>query len=345
MTSKQNYFLGADVGGTKTRVVIADQTGRIVGFGQSGPGNHEVVGYDGLSRALSSALKQALPVDIELDQIAGAGFGVGGLDFPSETQATLDAISALGLSGPVAAVNDTMIGLLAGSPNGWGVAVVSGTGCNCWGSDPSRRHIGRVSGHGLRMGEGAGASELVEEAVRILAYEWTKRGPATRLTPAFIKFTGARDLDDLVEGLLLDRYEINADAAPLIFEVAEAGDEEARKLIEWAGRELGELAKAVIRQLDFQELAFDVVLSGSMFDGGPRLIDPLKRTVLETAPLARFIRLQSPPVIGAVLLGMEASGIQPGPEVRSRLEHTIKENNHEIHDQFRTTLTESSKLS
>ena len=35
------YFLGGDIGSSKTHVLIADEGGQAVGFGQSGAGNHE----------------------------------------------------------------------------------------------------------------------------------------------------------------------------------------------------------------------------------------------------------------------------------------------------------------
>ena len=38
-----NYFLGIDIGGTKSHAMIVDQTGEILGFYESGAGNHEVV--------------------------------------------------------------------------------------------------------------------------------------------------------------------------------------------------------------------------------------------------------------------------------------------------------------
>jgi N-acetylglucosamine kinase-like BadF-type ATPase len=324
MTLKHKYFLGADVGATKTRLVISDQTGCILGAGLAGPGNHEVVGYDGLTRALSQALQQALPPKVEIQDIAGAGFGVGGLDFPSETDATLRAVSTLGLTCPVRAVNDAVIGLVAGSPQGWGIALVSGTGCNCRGLDATRRRTGQVTGHGTRMGEGAGASELIDEAIKTLVRQWTGRIPRTQLAQVFTKYCGAADLGDLIEGLVNERYTIGPEAAPMIFEAADRGDEAAAGLIDWAGRELGELANAVIRQLDFMGMAFDVVMTGSMFDGGRRFIEPMKRTILKVAPGARFIRLANPPVVGAVLLGMETAEISIGPEIRQNLEETIK---------------------
>jgi N-acetylglucosamine kinase-like BadF-type ATPase len=193
------YFLGADVGSTKTHVVIADETGRVLGLGEGGPGNHETVGYGGLSRALELATRSALKVaGVTIDQIAGAGFGISGFDYPSEKAAMLDAIGVLGLCAPLEAVNDTLIGLIAGAADGWGIAVVSGTGCNCWGWDRDRRQ-GHVTGSGWQMGEFAGASELAARAVQLVAYEWTRRGPATQLTPALIRYTGATDVIDLLQ--------------------------------------------------------------------------------------------------------------------------------------------------
>jgi N-acetylglucosamine kinase-like BadF-type ATPase len=304
------YFLGADIGSTKTHALIADETGMVVGFGKGGPGNHEAVGYDGLAAALDSAVAQALAAaGLAKEQVAGAGFGVAGYDWPSEREPTLRAIGSLRLHAPVEAANDTILGLVAGAAEGWGVAVVSGTGCNCRGWDRSRQREGKVTGHGVWMGEAAGASELVSKTLQAIAQAWTRRGPSTQLTPAFLEHTGSGSIEELLENLTTGKVEVHADAAPLVFQVAEAGDPVAMELVRWAGCELGELACAVIRQLEFEELAFDVVLVGSMFDSGLRLIEPMRQTIQALAAGARLVRLTAPPVVGAVLLGMEQAGL------------------------------------
>jgi N-acetylglucosamine kinase-like BadF-type ATPase len=257
------------------------------------------------------------------EEIAGAGFGVSGLDWPVEEAPTLAAIATLGLNAPVAAVNDSLIGLLAGSDEGWGLAVVSGTGCNCRGWDSLRQHIGQVTGGSLYLGEAAGASELVAKAIQAVAHAWTGRGPATQLAPAFLQYTQARDVPDLLHGLTEGRIMLPARAAPLVFDVAAAGDPVAEEIIRWAGRELGELAKAVIRQLHFEALTFDVVMVGSLLNNGSALlIDTLQGSIRTVAPQARFVRLNAPPVIGAVLLGMEQAGLRPTPAIREALART-----------------------
>ncbi|HEX5837266.1 MAG TPA: BadF/BadG/BcrA/BcrD ATPase family protein [Anaerolineales bacterium] len=318
------YFLGADLGATKTHTLIVDETGRAIGFGESGPGNHESVGYEGMYQAMHQGLEQALhAAGLRRADIAGAGFGVAGYDWSSEYGPTASVIDRLGLSSPYKFVNDTVPGLVAGSEEGWGVVVVSGTGSNCRGWDKEHKREGRVTGHGVLMGEGAGGSELLHRGMQLVGYAWTRRGPLTKMADALIEFVGAKDLEDLMRGYTTYEYQVGAEAAPIVFRVAEEGDPVARELIHWAGCELGEMANAVIRQLEFENLAFDVVMTGSMFEGGPRLIEPMRATIHSLAPGARLVRLQVPPVLGAVILGMEAANVRATPSIRKTMASTI----------------------
>jgi N-acetylglucosamine kinase-like BadF-type ATPase len=318
------YYLGADLGATKTHTVIADETGAALGFGESGPGNHETVGYDGMHASMQKALEQALNASsLTKADIAGAGFGVAGFDWASEYEATAQTIERLGLSAPFKFVNDTVPGLVAGSDEGWGVVVVSGTGSNCRGWDREHKREGRVSGHGVMMGEGAGGTELMHRCMQLVGYSWSKRGPKTKLADALVEHVGAKDLDDLIRGYTTYEYHIGAEAAPIVFQVAQEDDQVARELIHWAGCELGEMTNAVIRQLEFENLSFDVVMTGSMFEGGSMLIEPMRETIHTLAPRARLVRLTAPPVLGAVMLGMEAGGVPVTSAIRSTLKKTV----------------------
>jgi N-acetylglucosamine kinase-like BadF-type ATPase len=318
------YYLGADLGATKTHTLIVDESGRAFGFGESGPANHESVGYDGMFHSMVDGMEQALHMaGLKREQITGAGFGVAGYDWPSEIEATISVIDRLGLHAPYKFVNDAVPGLIAGSEEGWGVVVVSGTGSNCRGWDREHQREGRVTGHGVLMGEGAGGSELMHRCMQIVGYSWTKRLPATALADAIIAHVGAKDLEDLMRGYTTHEYQVGAEAARIVFRVAETGDQAARDLICWAGTELGEMANAVIRQLQFENLAFDVVLTGSMFEGGTMLIEPMQTTIHKLAPGARLVRLRTPPVVGAVMLGMEADGYRVAPDIRKTINETI----------------------
>ena len=302
------YLLGVDIGSSKTHALIADAHGRPLGLGHAGAGNHEGVGYAGMGQALRTALEAALAAaGIGLHQIAAAGLGVSGYDWPSQTPRMRATVLEAGLEMPFAVVNDTVLGLLAGAPEGWGVALVSGTGCNCCGRDRSGR-TARVTGEGGLFGEFGGGGDLAMRAVQCVSRAWSRRGPPTLLSGLLVAALGARDVEDLLEGLAVGRLRARADLAPLVFQAAAAGDPPAQQAVEWAGRALADLALGVVRQLDLARETFDLVLIGSMFNGGAPLVDPLRADLHAEAPGARLVRLQAPPVVGAVLLALEQIG-------------------------------------
>jgi hypothetical protein len=53
------------------------------------------------------------------------------------------------------------------------------------------------------------------------------------------------------------------------------------------------------------------------------LTDVFKEKVLPLAPGANVIRSHQPPVLGAVLLGFMAAGLDPKPELRERIIQTM----------------------
>jgi N-acetylglucosamine kinase-like BadF-type ATPase len=304
-------FLGVDVGGTKTAALIADENGYAIGYGLGGPGNHEGVGWNGFKLSVSTAVENALSnAGLTIGEIKGAGFGIAGYDWSSQKKQHLAALEEIGYEMKFDIVNDAVLGILSGTEGGWGLAVVSGTGCNCRGWSRDHKREGRVVGGASQWsGEFAGGYDILGRAMRAVSFEWTKRGPATELTKFFIKLAGAKDIDDLVEGLYVGRYQLSHGMNVFqVFKIAEDGDPEAIKVLQWAGRELGDMACGVIRQLDLQYDRFDIVLIGSIFKGHPSIGDTLMESVNQIAPGARMVHLAVPPVVGAVLLGMEQKG-------------------------------------
>lgn len=317
------HYLGVDVGGSKTHAVLADSSGRVLGFGESGSGNHESVGYEGMVQVIREAGQIALKMaGTDIQQVSAGGFGIAGYDWPSEREPMLASVQRLGIPGPVAIANDTMVGLLAGARQGWGVVVDAGTGDNCMGRDQKGREA-QMTGCGPLFAEFGGSGSLVVRAVQAISLEWGHRGPSTRLTQAFIEYAGARNVDDLLEGLALGYYHADAEAAPLVFQVAESGDQVAVEAIAWAGRQLASMVIGITRQLHFEELEFEVVCIGSMFNGGALLTEPLKNEVMKVAPRAQFVRLTVPPVVGGVMLAMEKAGLPFSNTIRLTLSDSI----------------------
>jgi N-acetylglucosamine kinase-like BadF-type ATPase len=317
------YFLGVDVGSSKTHALIADETGKCISFGKAGGGNHQGMGYERLTEVLQKSFAAASQMsEVEKDQIAGAGFGLAGYDFPSEREAHLQAIAPLGLSCPVDIVNDGSNGLISGTSHGVGVNVTAGSGVNCRGRGKNGKE-GRVVGNGIDFGEYGGAIEIVSRARQFVNHAWIKRIPPTRLTRIFLDATGAKDEMDLMEGLSNEQYHLFSQLAVEIVQAAKQGDRAALEVVRWSAEELGWLAIAVARQIEMENEEVEIVQSGSVFEAGELILEPMRNIIMQHLPKAKMVRLDGPPVVGPLMLGMQMAGIDPYP-MRKKLIESAK---------------------
>jgi N-acetylglucosamine kinase-like BadF-type ATPase len=260
---------------------------------------------------------------VDKARIVGAGFGVAGYDFPSDREGHLKAISTLGLACPVDVVNDGMNGLLAGATRGIGVNVTAGSSNNARGRGRNGQE-GRIVGNGIQFGEYGGAVEIVYRALQMVNYAWIKRIPPTALTKILMDGVGASSEMDLMEGISNSQYHLFAYLAIQIFEAARAGDAAAIDVLRWNGEELGWLAVAVARQIEMENDEVEIIQSGSVFEAGELITSPMRDLVIQHCPKAKLIRLDGPPVVGAVILGMEQARFDGYP-VRDNIVRTAKE--------------------
>lgn len=318
------YFLGIDVGSSKTHALVVNETGQCIGFGKSGAGNHQGVGYDGFYNVIEESFKGALKDSgVAKAQIAGAGFGVAGYDFPSDRESHLREIAKLGLSCPLEIVNDGVNGLLAGATCGIGVNVTAGSSNNARGRNKDGKE-GRIVGNGPSFGENGGGIEIVQRGLQKVNHAWIKRIPPTALTQIYLDATTAKNEMDLMEGLSNDQYHLFPFIAIKVIQAARNGDAAAQDVVRWAGEELGWLAVAVARQIGMENEEVEVIQSGSIFEAGDIITNPMRDIVLTHCPKAKLKRLDGAPVVGAVILGMEAAGFD-GYKVRDEMVKTAKE--------------------
>ncbi|MFO0960645.1 MAG: BadF/BadG/BcrA/BcrD ATPase family protein [Isosphaeraceae bacterium] len=122
-------ILGIDGGGTSTTALLADSQGRILGRGTAGPSNAKAVGVEAARRALDGAIVAAFQdAGIDRSPAPVACFGLAGFDRP-EDHALLRGWSSAELwAERLVLVNDGELVLAAGTPEGIGVGVISGTG-------------------------------------------------------------------------------------------------------------------------------------------------------------------------------------------------------------------------
>jgi N-acetylglucosamine kinase-like BadF-type ATPase len=223
----------------------------------------------------------------------------------------------------VEVANDGMNGLLAGATRGIGVNVTAGSSVNSRGRNRNGKE-GRVVGNGISFGENGGAIEIVQRTLQMVNHAWIKRIPPTALTKILLEGTGAQDEMDLMEGISNQQYHLFPHFAVKVVEAARAGDEAAQDVMRWAGEELGWIAVSAARQIEMENDEVEIVQSGSVFEAGELITEPMQEVVLKHCPRAKLVRLDGPPVVGAVILGMEQAGFD-GYVVRDVIVRTAKE--------------------
>ncbi|HQE70690.1 MAG TPA: hypothetical protein PK071_06190, partial [Atopobiaceae bacterium] len=136
-------------------------------------------------------------------EVAAAGFGVSGYDWPQDLPPTVEALGRVGLECPLSIHNDGDLPLAAGCREGWGVAVSAGTGNIVSGMNAEGKYA-RSTGGSIGCGELGGAMELVFLAIQEVAYEYTHRGPHTRITELMMAETGSTDMLHMISRVARD---------------------------------------------------------------------------------------------------------------------------------------------
>jgi len=300
------YLLGMDAGGTKTLCILADEHGKVVGLGRAGCGNYQAAGSTGAGRELRLAIQAAIQeAAIDPVDIATAFYGISGADREEDFAAIRKILAPINPAPRMFLENDTMIALRAGTEDGVGVGLISGTGTNAIGFNRKGERL-QVGGWGSPyLGDYGSAHDIAATAFRLAQRGWDGRGRPTLLYEKLIKALGLKRLIDICAWDHADTLQPLdvASFAPLVFEAAEEGDEVAIHILEFAGTEISLAARAVLRSLFHAEDTVAVVLGGSVFQKGshPGMVDALEREIRKEFASVRFVILDKDPVIGAML--------------------------------------------
>ncbi|WP_433752680.1 BadF/BadG/BcrA/BcrD ATPase family protein [Paenibacillus amylolyticus] len=121
------YVIGMDGGGSRTRVAVADQYGRLLSYVQKGGCNryHDIHAEQNVLEGIDEAITQA---GLKPDQIGSIQAGMAGLNKPEDTLWAEALIARTGITGRISAVNDTHIAHTAAFDGEPGIVAIGGTG-------------------------------------------------------------------------------------------------------------------------------------------------------------------------------------------------------------------------
>ena len=315
-------YLAVDGGNSKTDVVIGTETGDVLAY-ERGPGTcHQNIGLPETIRRLQALVSRAttfagLGPDTAVER---AELYLAGADLPQELALLIDAVRGRQWADSVHVDNDTFALLRAGTDAADAVAVVCGAGINCVGRTGDGRTT-RFPSLGPVSGDWGGGGGLGLDALWHAVRAEDGRGPATALAPAIAEHSGQASACELSAWMHLQAVDLAtlADLAPLVFEVAAAGDPVAGELVARQADEIVTMAMVAARRLNLLDTAFAVVLGGGVLRARhPLLVGPVSDAIIATAPKATITIVDAPPVLGAALNALDAMRAQPAAHQRAR---------------------------
>lgn len=301
--------------------MIARTDGSVEGRGTGGPSNILVVGKETTKQSISAAVYDATRGKGLTGKAVCLCVGAAGSGNPEGRKMMLEVLQELKLSEKNVVVHDGAISLMGATAGKPGIVLVAGTGSVCFGVNKGGK-LGRSSGWGYILGDEGSGYDIARRGMTAALRAYDMRGERTVLIEKFAAKLGLTTIEDLVRKVYaegMERHQMSA-LAPLVLEAAQAGDRIASDIISYAGTELGLAAVAVARQLDMLDQEFEVAITGGILEHfGDYIMNPVRSTVLNHAPGAKFARARFEPVAGAIIIAAKEMDINVDEGFLARL--------------------------
>jgi N-acetylglucosamine kinase-like BadF-type ATPase len=322
---KAPLLIAVDGGNSKTDLALARGDGEALALVRGPQSSPHHLGVDGCVDVLAELLAAALDDaglgngDAQLPDVAQ--LLLAGVDFPSEEEEVLAAVTARRLAKRVSVGNDTFAVLRAGTEAGWGIAIVCGSGINCLGVAPDGRQT-RFPALGEITGDWGGGYDVGLAGVWAAARSEDGRGPKTTLEHVVPRYFGLETPSRLAEAIhrgVVPMARVT-ELAPVV--LAEAvGDTAAAEILERLADEITALVRVSLKRLGLTDARVEVLLGGGLMhaaDGS--LVRAVAERIAAVAPAATVKSTSSPPVVGAALLGLDELGADAAARERLRRE-------------------------
>ena len=307
-------FLAIDAGGTSTRAVLFDASGRCLGYGRAGSANPTSAGISNAAAAVVDAAEQALAAtDMAVVPPSLAVIALAGEKTAAFGEQVSAGLGPLGF-GPVILEPDLLGIFGSGTHLPDGYAMVAGTGTSA-----ARIVAGRLDrvagGRGWLLGDAGGGFWIGHQVARAVASALDGQGSPTALTERVLTTAGvalpadspedrARALKQLVSVLYSWRPVQLSRFAPDAFDALE--DPVALDILVAASSALADLLSAV----RVPDLAGPIIVGGSVLIHGILAAPPGVRDRLVLPGDAAVFVPVADGVVGAAVLALRRAGIE-----------------------------------
>ena len=325
MIDDEGYVLGIDGGGSQTRCVVADLSGRVLTKGTAGPSNPLTVGVEAAGKAIANSVEAAInKCGSVVHRFRVACLGVAGVDRPYSREALRREVMALDIAERLLVVPDAAVALAGATGCGVGVVVISGTGSIAYGVNVEGE-TARAGGWGWMVDDEGSAYDIGRRAMTTALMAYDGRGEQTTLADKVKAELGLEDLSELIDRLYVSGMKSHEVAALslVVAEAAAEGDEVAIRILREAGVQLGRAAGAVIRRLRLRG-RFTVAETGGVFQLGEPICATFEETVRKVAPDCTIAPARFDPAVGSVLLALRELGVEVDEPLMRRVEASLR---------------------
>ena len=291
----KSYFIGVDGGATKCTIRVEDEAGILLGQAISGPANIRIsvpLAWQSIHTAFEKVM-QSLTISLNDSSCQfHAGMGIAGCEIGSAYKAFVHHPHQFHT---LAVTQDSHAACLGAHGGKDGALIIAGTGVAGYQVDAG--NITKVSGWGFPHDDIGSGAWLGLEAARV-AFQWHDgRTPATGLAKAVLAYFD-NNLERFVNWANQANSSAFAELAPLVVQLAKAGDVTAVNLLRGAARALDAVGSALQAKQQNKPRALPCALSGG--------ISQFVKPYLGNALQARLVSSQLPPEAGAILFLRQA---------------------------------------
>lgn len=294
-------FLGIEGGATRTVVVLADETERLLARVEAGPANLRLMSDAELKEHLRSLAAQ-------FKKPAAIGIGLAGLRTESDRTRVLRAAEVAWPGVPCVAVADLETAMAIAGPSRQPVAarvlVLSGTGSCCFGRALDGR-VGKVGGWGHWLGDKGSGYEIGLRALKAAVHYYDVHGVWPTLGSALLRALQLNEPEDLVEWIQRAEKREIAALAVEVFEAWKNRDKIAADVLQGAAASLAKDAAACAQRLTRPPARVQFIFAGSVLLKQPRFARLVSKQLAERWPEAEVTRLRAEGALGAVRLARE----------------------------------------
>ncbi len=297
--------MGIDGGGSKTTAILCDLSEQNIKSAVRGSGSHSMIGADGIKELVSDILKELSPGD-SMSEIQCATFSFAGLGREEDKKKVYESISEIGLD-RINIFTDAEILHYAAFGNDSGILIESGTGAVCvYGTKENLKQLG---GWGYLLGDEGGGYDMGRRAVRSALNDENQARKPSKLTYGLLKYYDLSKSEDLISVVYRsdNPQKLLASSAELIWSYAEAGNEEALKIVEKVSGALVDLTLSAIK-LHESEPPFKLAGAGALLKNKTPVLKELKSKLQDSEVEIDWVRIPMSPAAAGAAFAIESAG-------------------------------------